>query len=200
MNDSHSTSALPALTAPDGTATDPLEAERLLRIYLQDHHAGSVAGVSLIKRSRGSNEGTALADLLAEIEAEVVQDQRSLEIIMAHLGMRPSLVKGAVGAVSERVGRLKTNGKIAKYSPSSRVLELEGIAAGVLTKLNLWRTLQAVSPDGSRFGPVDIHQLARRAERQLERLQSAHHAAAITAFGEINHLVATTAPGSRSAP
>jgi hypothetical protein len=111
-------------TLPPNAATtpDPNEAERLLRIYLQDHHAGAVAGLSLIKRLRASNEGTPLGMLLAELESEVAQDQRTLEMLMAVLGIRPSVVKGAVGAVTERVGRPKTNGRVVKYSrrPPSR--------------------------------------------------------------------------------
>ena len=101
---------------------------------------------------------------------------------MAHLGVRPSVVKGAVGAVAERVGRLKTNGRVVKYSPLSRVVELEGISAGVYAKLHLWRSLHALSPDGSRFGPIDLSQLIHRAEDQLERLRPAHHSAAVAAF------------------
>ena len=127
---------------------EPGDADRLLRIYLQDHFAGSTAGLALVRRCRRANP--ALEQLLADLERDIVEDRHSLESIMSRLGVQPSRVKSAFGSVAELVGRLKSNGTVTRYSPSSRVIELEGLAAGVVTKRNLWNALSTIAARSQR--------------------------------------------------
>jgi len=54
------------------------------------------------------------------------------------------------------------NGRVAGYSPLSRVLELEVLALGVEGKRALWR----IAAGDARLDRVDLAALARRAERQ----------------------------------
>ena len=44
---------------------------KLLRIYLNDHLAGSVAGTALARRALASNRGTPLGDHLERLAREV---------------------------------------------------------------------------------------------------------------------------------
>lgn len=157
------------------------EPDRLLAIYLNDHLAGSTVGVELARRMRSSNEGDAefgepLATLCEEIEA----DRATLEELMERLEVGRSTLKTKGAYIGEKLGRLKLNGQLTGYSPLSRVLELEVLAAGVGGKLHLWRALSSslgVSVEG-----FDFDALATRAERQVSRLEDLHRRAAVRAL------------------
>jgi predicted DNA-binding ribbon-helix-helix protein len=159
---------------------EPGDADRLLRIYLQDHFAGSTAGLALVRRCRRANP--TLEPLLADLERDIVEDRKSLESIMSRLGVQPSRVKSAFGSVAELVGRLKNNGTVTRYSPSSRVIELEGLAAGVMTKRNLWNALSTIAADRSELDAAELDRLIERSTAQLESIMGAHRPAAAEAF------------------
>jgi hypothetical protein len=153
-----------------------------LTVYLRDHYAGSAAGLALVQRCRRANAGTALDDVLAGTESDIIDDRHSLQEIMSRLGVSPSVVKTAVGRVSEVIGRLKSNGRIMTRSPSSTVVELEGLAAGITTKANLWRSLRATAVHHPGLDAGELHRLVQRATDQLERVIAAHDEAAEHAF------------------
>jgi hypothetical protein len=153
----------------------------LLAIYLNDHLAGSVVGVQLCKRARASNEGSKLGEALAEICAEIEADRQTLRQLMDRLGVAESRVKPAGAWLAERLGRFKLNGQLRGYSPLSRVVELEGLEAGVAGKEMLWKTL------GQKFGGglsgFDFEALAARAKAQRQRIEACRRDAAAIAFG-----------------
>jgi predicted DNA-binding ribbon-helix-helix protein len=167
------------------TDVEPGDADRLLPIYLQDHFAGSTAGLALVRRCRRANP--ALEPLLAELERDIVEDRHSLESITSRLGVQPSRVKSAFGSVAELVGRLKSNGAVTRYSPSSRVIELEGLAAGVMTKRNLWNTLSTIAADRPELDAAELDRLIERSTAQLEGIIGAHRPAAAEAFATTRH-------------
>ena len=74
-------------------------------------------------------------------------------------------MKSALGAVAEVVTRLKTNGHLREYSPASRMIELEMLAAGITTKRNLWRALRTTTRPG--LATDDLDRLIARATSQL---------------------------------
>jgi hypothetical protein len=153
---------------------------RLLAIYLNDHLAGSVVGVELVRRARASNEGTDLGRALAEIGAEIEADQATLRRLMERLGVAESRVKPAGAWLAEKLGRLKLNGQLRGYSPLSRVVELEGLCTGVTGKMLLWEAMERTF--GSSLGGVDFAALAERARSQLNRLEAHRLDAAGEAF------------------
>ena len=153
----------------------------LLAIYLNDHLAGSTAGVELARRLRGSNEGDpefgpALAELCAEIEA----DREALEEAMDQLGVGQSKLKPLAAVLAERVGRLKLNGRLRGYSPLSRLDELELLQIGVAGKRRLWRALEHTH--ASDLPDFELGALAERATEQLRRLEALHLKAAALAL------------------
>ena len=157
----------------------------LLSIYLRDHLAGAMAGVHLARRCRRANRGTELGSELAEIEREIIEDRHSLTDMMARLGVPESRVKNLLGLEVEAVGRLKGNGRVLGYSPSSRVVELETLAAGVFTKRSLWLSLRAVVDDYRALDRDELDRLVTRATQQYQRLIVEHDRAATTAFGSL---------------
>ena len=78
--------------------------EKHLRIYLQDHLAGSTAGLELARRTRGANEGTEYGPPLAKIADEIEADRRALQAIMEDFGFGGDKLKN-MGAWSRREGR-----------------------------------------------------------------------------------------------
>ena len=64
---------------------------------------------------------------------------------MVRLGIERNRVKQTLGSIAEFAARVKSNGRLIRYSPLSRLLELEGLAAGIVTKRSLWQSLQAIA-------------------------------------------------------
>jgi len=141
----------------------------LLAIYLNDHLAGSTVGVELVRRARGSNEGTELGEFLAAFAAEIEGDRETLEEIMEAVGAGRDRLKVAGAWAGEKAGRLKLNGSLRSYSPLSRVVELEGLRLGVEGKTCLWRMLRELADP--RLSGFDFDALIARAERQRDDLE-----------------------------
>src|ERR1700716_2931449 len=63
---------------------------KALGVYLNDHLAGSVAGVDLLDQSRDHNKGTPLGAFLDALLEEIRADQQALEALMDQLGIEKS--------------------------------------------------------------------------------------------------------------
>lgn len=155
--------------------------QKLLAIYLNDHLAGSVVGSELTRRVARENRGTPLGDFLERLLVEILEDKQTLERVLQVTGVRPSPIKPRVAWVLEKVGRLKLNGRIREYSPLSRLLELEGLTMGIAAKRSLWQALGEA--DDPRLKTFDFDGLARRAEDQLEGVETHRLEAATLVFG-----------------
>jgi hypothetical protein len=148
----------------------------LLAIYLNDHLAGSVAGVETARRARANNEGTEFGTPLAALCAEIESDRETLEAVMEELQVTRSRIKPAIGWVGEKFGRLKPNGQLRGYSPLSRVVELELLLLGISGKLRLWVLLTELA--GAR-SEADFGALAKRAEGQRAAVEDLQAKAAL---------------------
>jgi hypothetical protein len=142
---------------------------RYLPIYLNDHLAGATLGVELVQRTLRANEDGELGEFLRWLVPQVVEDRRALLSYMRSHGVVPSLAKSGGAWLAEKIGRLKPNGHLTTYSPLSRLLELEGLAAGIDAKRALWLALEE-------------DDLAERAREQRERLEPHRLAAAHAAL------------------
>jgi hypothetical protein len=151
--------------------------DRLLAIYLNDHLAGATLGVELARRLRSSNRGDPeMGEPLARLCAEIEEDRDTLIHLMERLGIARNPIKPALARLGERLGRLKLNGQLRGYSPLSRVLELEVLAAGIGGKIQLWNALE--QSFGETLDGFDFHALAERADNQGQRVEDLHLAAA----------------------
>jgi hypothetical protein len=154
---------------------------RLLAIYLNDHLAGATLGVELTLRAERENTGSELGVFLREVLLpEIREDRQTLERLMGCLGIACSRPKVAAAWAAEKIGRLKLNGELTRYSPLSRLLEIEGLAAGIEGKRSLWLALEATADSGEALEGFDFRALAERAESQRKRLE-AHRLAAASA-------------------
>jgi len=104
---------------------------------------------------------------------------------MSKLGVDRDPLKVTLAWAGEKVGRLKFNGRLRGYAPLSRVLELEGLIAGVSGKLALWRAVKEIAPQEPRLDEEALDVLAERARRQLAGLREQHRRAAAAALSPV---------------
>jgi hypothetical protein len=156
--------------------------EKLVRIYLQDHHAGSMTGLELARRIHGSNKDNEYGEALAKIVDEIAADKKSLESIMDDLGFGSDTIKDVGAWALEKAGRLKMNGQITGYSPLSRVVELEGLMTGITGKLGLWAALLEIAPEEPRLDVPRLERLRERGESQRATVEELRERAAREAF------------------
>lgn len=155
---------------------------RLLRIYLNDHLMGSVGGVELARRCLHSNRGTPLGAFLEQLLEEITEDRATLRDLMKRMGVPADRVKTTAATLAEKAARLKLNGRLIGYSDLSRVIELEGLCAGVALKLRLWRVLQDIAATDPQLAATDFDPLIERASSQLDGLEVQRLEAARRAF------------------
>jgi hypothetical protein len=156
---------------------------RYLPIYLNDHLAGATLGVELAHRTARENREGELGEVLRRLETQLVEDRDALVALIERLGLQRSRPKVAAAWTAEKLGRLKPNGHAARYSPLSRLLELEGLAAGIDAKLALWLSLREIADRDGRLGGAELERLIERARDQRERLEPHRLAAARVALG-----------------
>jgi hypothetical protein len=156
--------------------------EKYLRIYLQDHLAGSTMGLELARRASGANKGSEYGPPLAKIADEIAADRRHLETIISDLGFGSDRLKNVAAWSLEKLGRLKLNGELTSYSPLSRVVELEGLLTGITGKLGLWLALLEVAPSEPRLDATLLERLRDRAEGQRGTVEALRRQAAGEAF------------------
>jgi hypothetical protein len=156
--------------------SDAIDVGRYLPIYLNDHLAGATAGVELARRLRaGNSQVEPLARTLHTVSAEIEADRETLKGVLERLGVARSPIKPHAAWLLERLGRLKPNGHLRSSSPLSLVLELEGLAMGIVGKIELWRSLSGLGLD-QRAG-VDFAALAARGEEQHTAIAEIHQIA-----------------------
>lgn len=154
----------------------------LLSIYLNDHLAGSAAGLALIGRSAEAHRGAPAGPPLAKIAVEIEEDRDSLLGFMAALEVDVQQYKLAGAWLVERIGRLKPNGYLLSRSPLSSVVELEGMLIGVTGKEAGWRSLRTLADTEPRLDAAKLDRLIERAQQQAATLEELRRAAAEEAF------------------
>jgi hypothetical protein len=173
----------------------------LLRIYLNDHLAGSMVGLELARRTKAENPGNSVGDYFSVFVPELQEDRATLIGVMAALGLKRDVVKQGAAWVGEKLGRLKLNGQLTGYSPLSRVVELEGLCLGTEGRLSLWRTLRRLARKDERLARFDFTSLITRTEQQRRTLERLRQQAVDGAFlepGEGAVVRFTPAPSGRS--
>jgi hypothetical protein len=155
----------------------------LLRIYLNDHLAGSAGGSALAHRLANSHKGTAAARELAALARAIDEDRDALIEIMGQLGIPRTYYKEPLAVIAERLGRFKLNGSLLHRSPLSSVVELEAMALGVTGKRSGWRSLRELAGSEPRLDGARLDTLIQRADDQLAVLEELRVRAVAEAMG-----------------
>ena len=139
---------------------------KYLSIYVNDHLAALTALRDVARRAARSNDGTELGTYLHAIASELEGSRTELTRVARDLGIRRDPFKQAAAWAAEKLGRLKLNGHVLSYSPLSRLLELEGLAAGAELEITTWRAVAGVTgrdfSDRIETCEARRHGLARR--------------------------------------
>jgi hypothetical protein len=145
----------------------------LLGVYLNDHLAGSTAGIELARRMAASAEpGTEPSVVLSRLAVEITEDRSSLLKIMGRLQIPVRGHKVFAAWASEKAGRLKLNGYLMTRSPLSDLEETEILCLGVEGKAAVWRTLRILAERENRLDAGRLDELLARAHRQSDMLET----------------------------
>jgi hypothetical protein len=149
------------------------EHDRHLEEYLNDHLAGSIAGLRLIRRCRDRWADSSFGSVLTRLADEFEEDRRSLEQVMSALGATKNPLKEAVAVGAEFLTRVKSALPVVGAG-SDAVADFENIEfleLGVDGKRLLWRALGRVAAADNRLRSHDFTSLESRAESQREALE-----------------------------
>lgn len=155
---------------------------RMRRLYLDDHLALAEGWIALARRVARTNAGTDLGADLHELLTDLVHEPAVLRCLLIDAGGRPHRVKQRLVRLAERMGRMKSNGAFLRYSPLSRLVELEMLSAALLLRAAMWDALTQTFGPGHQVCKTSLHDLADRAHRQVAWV-APHLASARRALG-----------------
>jgi hypothetical protein len=153
-----------------------------LGVYLNDHLAGSAAGLELAEKLRDHNRGTELGRVMAAVHRDIAQDKDALEELMARLEVERHPVKEAAGWALEKLSRLRLNPALAGSAELTRLLETEALSLGIEGKLAMWLALREAADNDRRLAGTDFDRLIERARGQRRSLEPHRLAAALRSF------------------
>jgi hypothetical protein len=138
--------------------------------YLNDHLAGSVSALELIAHWAHLHKGRPLGVFFSQIDKEIRADQSVLRSLMRRLNIEESSLRKAGAWAAEKVGRVRLMIAGGEQGSLGLVLTLEGLIMGIVGKKLLWRSLAAANL--AELNGYDFRELERRAEQQIERIET----------------------------
>lgn len=150
--------------------------------YLNDHLGASVAGIELAQRCLSNNRGSELGGFLEHFLLVFQEEQLRIRKLLKRLNASESSVKKLGGWMLEKVGRLKLNNALFRYSDLSRLIELETLVAGLQAQSSMWRILEKYRSGDARFQGIDFSLAREQSEQMLEKMKEHHSLAAQQAF------------------
>jgi hypothetical protein len=158
--------------------------DRNLATYLNDHLAGSVAGMELIDHLVKLYAGQPGERVAIHIRDSIAADRKDLDSLMARLKITQSAPRKAAAWLSEKFAEIKV--KLDDLQEGSlRRLELwEALSVGIEGKRLLWVSLGSVVEGKSKLAVVNLAKLERRAEEQRRDVETMRVKAAKAAFGD----------------
>ena len=151
-----------------------------LTTYLQDHLAGALHAIELLKAMRDHFAGEPLGAFASQILAEVEADRDILAKLTESAGGTAGGVKEWGAWLSEKVSRLKLKHGSADGLGTFEALEF--LVIGIHGKRALWRALAVVATFDLRLQGIDFAQLTARAESQHQRVEEQRLACAQSVF------------------
>ncbi|HEX4833508.1 MAG TPA: hypothetical protein VH478_20725 [Trebonia sp.] len=147
-------------------------ARGLLGVYLNDHLAGAIAGVHLVRRmSAAAEPGSDAATILGKLATQITADRAALIAMMDALGIPVRGYKALAAWAAQRAGSLKPNLRLLSRSPLSDLEEAEALRLGVEGKADCWRTLRLLADHDDRLDAARLDHLLARAIRQSVMLE-----------------------------
>lgn len=151
-------------------------------LYLDARLAVAEGWIALVRRMARENHGTDLGADLQELLGDLLDEPPVLRSMLLQVGGREHRLKQRLARWAERLGRLRRNGSVLRYSPLSRLDEIEGLAAALTLRAEMWESLVQAFGPGYRVDGRDLGTVRARARRQAAWLEP-HHAEAARALG-----------------
>lgn len=142
-----------------------------LRIYFNDHLAGSVAALSLVD-DLAKTENPDFAAFTHILKAKIEEDQRLLKKLIEELGGDESSVKTATAWVGEKLAAIKLDLHPQDEDSLGTMEALEVLALGIEGKRLMWLLLKEIDFDQAVETPVDLNRLAGDAQIQREDVEN----------------------------
>ena len=159
-----------------------MASDEALTAYLNDHLAGSAAGVELASKLRDNNQGTELGRTMVALHHDISEDRDTLESLLGRLELDRHAVKEAAGWMLEKVSRLRLNPALTGGAELTRLLETEALSLGIEGKLAMWLALKEAAAGDPRLAAADLDRLIERARGQRRTLEPHRLAAAVRSF------------------
>ena len=146
--------------------------DEVLTTYLNDHLAGSVAALELVRHLQESSKGTARERLFAAIKTDIEEDQAVLQDLLRRSGGRESKVRSTAAWLGEKLGQAKLKIDDTGTGEVALLEALETLALGIQGKLGLWHALEAARDRRPEFQKLDLARLKSRDLDQHERVDA----------------------------
>ena len=159
-----------------------MASDEALTAYLNDHLAGSAAGVELAEKLRDNNQGTELGRAMVALHHDISEDRDTLESLLGQLELDRHAVKEAAGWMLEKVSRLRLNPALTGSAELTRLMETEALSLGIEGKLAMWLALKEAAATDPSLAGTDYDRLIERARSQRGALEPHRLAAAAAAF------------------
>lgn len=155
--------------------------DRHLKTYLQDHLAGSEAGVRLarlcISQNRDHPAGDFARRLLRNLEADRVILMELLDRLQTH----SAPVRRGLSLMSGILSHLKLRG-FGATAELSRFETLEALVVLITGRRSLWRAMEVVAERDRRLRDLPFAGLAHRAKQDQDEAEAHRLALARTVF------------------
>ena len=150
-----------------------------LRLYLNDHLAGSVAAIEMIDHLIEHHSQDRFGKFFQELRNDIHADQEKLRDLIQKIGGEESTIRKAGAWLAEKLGRAK----FGDTGDSDELLQAaEGLVLGITGKKLLWRSLAAIEQNFPALQGMDFSELQKRAEDQLHRVETLRMEMAREAF------------------
>lgn len=155
----------------------------LLETYLNDHLAGSTAGLDLAREIAEDTVGTPVGPAMAQLADDIEADRVVLEGLIATLGFGQHNLKQAAAWMAEKMSRLRLNRVSAGSQGLALLMSMEMLSMGIEGKRNLWQALEEIAAREPAVAKLDLPTLVSRAEAQHDVLENYRRALAPAALG-----------------
>jgi hypothetical protein len=153
-----------------------------LTTYLQDHLAGALQAIELLKAMRDHFADEPLGSFASELLVDVEADREVLARLTERVGGTVGGMKEWGAWLAEKVSRLKLKHGSADGVGTFEALEF--LVIGIHGKRALWRALAVVSSMDSRLLGIDFAELIARAENQHQKVEERRLACAQSIFAD----------------
>ena len=170
-----------------------------LTTYLQDHLAGALHAIELLKAMRDHFAGEPLGGFATEVLAEVEADREVLATLTERVGGTAGGMKEWGAWLSEKVSRLKL--KHGSVDGLGTLEALEFLVIGIHGKRAPWLAMEEAATFDARLQGFDFPELIGRAENQHRKVEERRLTCAQSVFcrgdgdGKFAHVESTGSQG-----